>query len=83
MKPALGFLVGLTMLPYAGAFFPGPGGNPDREPYAGESGGVYDSAANPPRTDGVVTYDPNAPLPKPADASAQGNSGMPAPPRTP
>ena len=83
MKSALGFLVGLTMLPYAGAFLPGPAGNPNRDPYLGEPGSVYDSAANPPRTDAVVTYNPNAPLPPPAVNNAPANANMPAPPRTP
>jgi hypothetical protein len=83
MKSALGLVLGLVVLPYSSAFLPGLAGNPDDQPYAGQSDSVYDSAANPPRTDGVVTYDPNAPLPKPADASPQGNSGMPAPPKTP
>ena len=78
-----GWILGVLMLPYAGAFLPGPAGNPEREPYVGETGSVYDSAANPPRTDAVVTYDPNAPLPKPADNSAQANGGMAPAPKTP
>lgn len=78
-----GWILGVLMLPYAGAFLPGPAGNPDHEPYLGETGSVYDSAANPPRTDAVVAYDPNAPLPKPADNSAQANGGMPPTPKTP
>lgn len=50
-------------------------GNPDANAYAGSAGSVYDATANPPRTNGTVRYNPNAPLP-PADMPAPSN--MPA-----
>ena len=56
-------------------------GNPDGAAYAGSPQSVYDTAANPPRTNGTVTYNPNAPLP-PLLPPAMGTSGaaMTAPP---
>ncbi len=70
MKPGL-TLLGLTQglalamplwVPY-GAFIVKSSGNPNRNPYLGEAGSTYDSAANPAQTVGVVSYNPNAPLP--------------------
>jgi hypothetical protein len=52
----------ITFVPYSWAF-PGPDGNPDRQPYAGQPGSVYDPAANPPRQIGTVAYNPDAPAP--------------------
>jgi hypothetical protein len=37
-------------------------GNPNRMAYAGQPGGLYDRAANPPQDIGQVTYNPDAPL---------------------
>jgi hypothetical protein len=48
-------------------------GNPDADAYVGNPGSVYDVAANPPRTIGMVSYNPMAPLPS-SDAAA-GTSG--------
>jgi hypothetical protein len=71
---ALALALAVTWLPY-GALIPGAvAGNPNDDSYVGQPGGVYDVAANPPRTDAVVTYDPNAPLPKPVD-NTLGSSG--------
>ena len=64
-------------------------GNPDGAAYAGAAGSVYDSSSNPARTSGVVSYDPNAPMPP--DAATMTPSGgavmttppPPAPARTP
>jgi len=56
-------------------------GNPDGNAYAGSPQSVYDAAANPPRTNGTVRYNPNAPLPPvmpPADMPAPSNTNMPA-----
>jgi hypothetical protein len=52
-------------------------GNPDRTPYAGDPGSVYDRAANPPANSGRLFYNPNGPLPThmPADETLP-----PAPP---
>ena len=83
MKSGLGLglsvALGVLWLPYATAFAPGVPGNPNRDGYAGEPDGTYDSAANPPKTDGVVTYNPYAPLPPTAnvmgmDGSASGTA---------
>ena len=49
-------------------------GNPDGDAYAGGPQSVYDVAANPPRTNGTVRYDPDAPLP-PLETPAVGTSG--------
>jgi hypothetical protein len=38
-------------------------GNPNGAAYAGIAGSVYDTSANPPRTNGAVSYDPAAPMP--------------------
>jgi len=55
-------LIAGLALPYVVAFAPGPAGNPDNIPYAGQQGSVYDIKANPPQTIGTVTYDPYEPL---------------------
>ena len=76
----LGLALAVTWVPY-GALIPGAvAGNPNDDSYAGQAGGTYDAAANPPRTDAVVTYNPNAPLPKPID-NTLGPSGSAAAPR--
>ena len=38
-------------------------GNPDGAAYVGTAGSVYDTSANPPRTNGMFSYDPSAPMP--------------------
>ena len=48
-------------------------GNPDGAAYAGTASSVYDASANPPRTSGTVSYDPNAPIPP--DRAAMTPSG--------
>jgi hypothetical protein len=52
-------------------------GNPDGDAYIGTPGSTYDMAANPPRINGVVSYDPNAPLPPSPPAMGLGDSAMP------
>ena len=59
----LSVALGMLWLPYATAFAPGVPGNPNKDGYAGGSDGTYDIAANPPKTNGMVTYNPYAPLP--------------------
>jgi hypothetical protein len=63
-----GWLLGLALVPY-GSLVPQSPGNPNGDAYIGQAGSVYDKAANPPRTAGVVTYNPYAPLPPQANAS--------------
>lgn len=72
-------VIGLFMVPY-GALVPQSPGNPNGDAYVGQPGSTYDAAANPPKTLGVVTYDPYAPLP-PANPAAPG--AMPAQPAMP
>ena len=48
-------------------------GNPNGASYAGGAGSVYDSSANPARTNGVVSYNPKAPIP--ADQATMVPSG--------
>jgi hypothetical protein len=67
-------------LPY-GSFVTKSAGNPDWQPYIGQPGSTYDSAANPAQTIGTVAYDPNAPLPSTAPASQSGSATMAAPAR--
>ena len=62
MKSGLILGLGLLLLPYQ-ALIPSSDGNPNGQPYNGQAGSTYDAAANPPRTDSVVTYNPLAPLP--------------------
>jgi hypothetical protein len=57
-------------------------GNPDGAGYIGAAGSTYDTAANPPRANGSVSYDPNAPMPPsmpPADATNGSAMTAPAP----
>jgi hypothetical protein len=55
-------------------------GNPGGAAYAGSPDSVYDVAANPPRTIGTVSYDPNAaPLPM-SDLPTPGPGAVPMPP---
>ena len=60
-------------------------GNPNGAAYAGIAGSAYDTSANPPRTNGAVSYDPAAPMPP--DQATMGPSGgavntqPPPPPR--
>ncbi len=76
----LGWALGLLFLPY-GALIPGPqAGNPNDDAYVGQAGSTYDVAANPPRTAGIVTYDPYAPLPAPPAAPGMGSNGATATP---
>ena len=70
---ALGFGAGAY-----GLLVPQSPGNPNGDAYIGQPGSVYDKAANPPRTAGVVTYNPYAPLPPQANASTA--TPMPAAP---
>jgi hypothetical protein len=57
-------LAGLSLALSGCAFlYGGNEGNPYNDAYIGSSGSTYDVKANPPRTIGVVTYDPMAPLP--------------------
>jgi hypothetical protein len=54
-------------------------GNPDGNAYAGSAGSAYDATANAPRTNGTVSYNPNAPLPQAMpSADMQAPSAMPA-----
>jgi hypothetical protein len=62
MNMKYGWLLALVMVPY-GALVPQSPGNPNDASYAGQPGSVYDSAANPAKTNGVVSYNPMAPLP--------------------
>jgi hypothetical protein len=55
-------------------------GNPDGAAYVGATGSVYEASANPPRTNGTVSYDPNAPIPPDPAAAAPSGAAMPAPP---
>jgi len=55
-------------------------GNPDGAAYLGSPGSTYDAAANPPRTNGVVSYDPRAPLAPDAAAMTPNGSSVGAPP---
>jgi hypothetical protein len=75
-----GWAIGLLLVPY-GSLIPGTSaGNPNDDAYIGQPDSTYDIAANPPRTDGVVSYNPYAPLPAPSAAPAMGN-GAAAPAR--
>ena len=58
-------------------------GNPDGAAYVGAAGGAYDSAANPPRTNGAVSYNPNAPLAPDTAAMTPSGGAMPEPPPSP
>ena len=58
-------------------------GNPNGDAYAGASGSVYDSAANPPRIAGTVSYNPMAPMPQDAATMAPSGGAMPASPPAP
>ena len=81
-----GWMLGALLVPYS-ALVPQSPGNPNGDAYIGQPGSVYDSAANPPKTNGVVTYNPMAPLPpQAADAPppplpmpAPGTTGFPGP----
>ena len=79
MKLAI-FAAGVICLGLSACASPNEG-NPNGAAYLGSPGSTYDVAANPPRANGTVTYDPLAPLP-PVIASADMVSGsaMPAPP---
>ena len=57
-------------------------GNPNGAAYLGSPGSTFDAAANPPRANGVVAYDPRAPLaPALPPADRTGGSAMQAAPR--
>jgi hypothetical protein len=66
-------------VPY-GAFFIKSAGNPDWQPYLGETGSLYDAAANPAQTVGTVSYDPYAPLPTVNPSTPSGSATGMAPP---
>lgn len=56
-------------------------GNPNGAAYFGAPGGTYDVAANPPRANGTVAYDPAGPIsPVLSPADAASGSAMSAPP---
>jgi hypothetical protein len=79
MKFAI-FAAGMICLGLSACASPNEG-NPNGAAYFGSPGSTYDVAANPPRANGVATYDPSAPLPPlmpPADAA--NGSAMSAPP---
>ena len=84
MKSGLMLGLGVLLLPYQ-ALIPTSDGNPNGQPYIGQAGSTYDAAANPPRTDSVVSYNPMAPLPAQPVATVGGNGSavtpMPAPAR--
>jgi hypothetical protein len=67
------FVVGAVCLGLSACASPNAG-NPDGDAYVGSPQSVYDTAANPPRANGTVSYDPNAPLP-PSMPPAVGSSG--------
>lgn len=54
-------------------------GNPNGAAYAGTPGSVYDTAANPPRINGTVSYDPRAPMPPDAAAMTPSGSSLGTP----
>ncbi len=65
------FVVGAACLTLGACASPNAG-NPNGAAYFGAPGSTYDVAANPPRANGTVTYNPAAPLPPvlpPADAN--------------
>jgi hypothetical protein len=70
------FVVGAFCLGLCACASPNAG-NPDDDAYAGSPQSVYDTAANPPRIIGTVSYDPNAPLP-PVVPSTMGPDGSAA-----
>jgi hypothetical protein len=70
------FIVGAVCLSLSACASPNEG-NPDGDAYAGSPSSVYDVAANPPRTAGVVSYDPMAPLPPTVPAGETSGSAMP------
>ena len=55
-------------------------GNPNGAAYLGSPDSTYDAAANPPRANGAVKYDPAAPLPPALPPADMAGSAMPAPP---
>ena len=67
-------------VPY-GAFVHKSWGNPNWQPYAGQAGSTYDSAANPPKTVGTVAYNPYAPLAPVTPAAPSGSARGAATPR--
>jgi hypothetical protein len=80
MKLAI-FAAGVICLGLSACASPNEG-NPNGAAYFGSPGSTYDMAANPPRPNGSVQYDPQAPLPPviaPADMVTSG-SALPAPP---
>jgi hypothetical protein len=68
------WMLGLVMVPY-GSLVPQSPGNPNGDGYIGQPNSVYDSAANPAKTVGTVSYNPYAPLP--AADTAVPAPGMP------
>ena len=74
---ALGFAIlgplNPLWVPY-GAFVHKSWGNPNWDTYAGQPGSTYDSAANPPKTQGTVAYNPYAPLPPVTPTTPSGST---------
>ena len=58
-------------------------GNPDGAAYAGTAGSVYNTSANPPRTNGAVSYDPAAPLPPDTATMTPSGGALNIPPPSP
>jgi hypothetical protein len=71
------FVVGAICLGLSACASPNEG-NPDGDAYSGSPGSAYDVAANPPRANGVVGYNPMAPLAETAPAMGTSGSAMPA-----
>ena len=57
------FVAGAICLGLAACASPNEG-NPNGAAYAGSRDSFYDASANPPKSDGAVSYDPRAPLPR-------------------
>jgi len=72
-----GWMVAVMLVPY-GMLVPQSPGNPNGDAYAGQPGSVYDAAANPPQTIGVVRYNPFAPLPAQTAGTVPAQTPMPA-----
>jgi hypothetical protein len=64
MKPIAILLLAASTLCLTACAYPNAdaGGNPNRMPYAGDAGSVYDKTANPPSDSGRASYDAYAPL---------------------
>jgi hypothetical protein len=58
-------------------------GNPNGVTYAGTAGSAYDSSANPPHTNGVISYDPVAPIPPDQATMVPSGNALNVPPPSP